>query len=343
MSGFGLHGKDLSIMIPHYNCTELLKETLDALKSQTLDISEAQIELVDNCSTKGDPESVIQTVWGDRVAFHCNPTNVGLIQNFNACIERSSRKWVYILHSDDFPARDGLEAMDALAAANPAAEVLFGRYVGINAQGIAFGLARPLGLAMSGLFEVDPALWCANPTQFVTTIVTADAYRSAGMFPNDFGFASDFWTWWTLASTKTTAYTNHLVGYYRQFEGSQTSAMQRDAVNTGEAIQVLKKIGAELYGSVERAATAGHFRMIQDVAYEQAIRFLGQGDFDAYRANLSVVLDSGIDPFGRFRSLERKRKMRRILPKLRESLRGAPGRNVPARPSGAEELGGQQK
>ena len=37
MSGFGPDGRDLSIMIPTYNCAALLAETLNALKRQTLD------------------------------------------------------------------------------------------------------------------------------------------------------------------------------------------------------------------------------------------------------------------------------------------------------------------
>ena len=60
-----------------------------------------QIEVVDDCSDRDDPESVVKSVGRGRVAFYRKPKNGGAIANFNSCIERSRGRYVHILHGDD--------------------------------------------------------------------------------------------------------------------------------------------------------------------------------------------------------------------------------------------------
>ena len=90
-----------SVMIPTYNCAEYLGQTLQSVLAQDLGSDMMQIEVVDDCSNKDDPEAVIKAVGGGRVKFHRKPKNAGPIANFNTCIERSRGRYVHILHGDD--------------------------------------------------------------------------------------------------------------------------------------------------------------------------------------------------------------------------------------------------
>lgn len=89
-----------SVMIPVYNGADYLRETLRSVLEERG--SEAmQIEVIDNCSDRDDPQAVVRELGGGRVHFHRQPQNVGPIENFNTCIHRARGEWVHILHSDD--------------------------------------------------------------------------------------------------------------------------------------------------------------------------------------------------------------------------------------------------
>src|SRR5579864_7930471 len=91
-----------SVMIPTYNRTKYLEKTLTSVLSQDPGAEEMQIEVVDDGSTLDDPETIVRRVGGSRVSFVRQSTHLGLVPNFNSCIERAMGHWVQILHTDDF-------------------------------------------------------------------------------------------------------------------------------------------------------------------------------------------------------------------------------------------------
>src|SRR5713101_4912562 len=91
-----------SVMIPLHNGTKYLIEALDSVVRQEFDEREMQIEVIDDCSTLGDAESVMKTRYGDRVSFYRQPERVGMAANWNTCIERAKGSLIHVLHQDDF-------------------------------------------------------------------------------------------------------------------------------------------------------------------------------------------------------------------------------------------------
>jgi glycosyltransferase involved in cell wall biosynthesis len=314
MNGFGVRGRDLSIMIPVYNAGEYLRATLEALKAQDLDISDAQIEVLDNCSTDS-PEILIRDTWNDRVTISRHSENISWLDNFNACFERAERRWVYILHSDDYPSVDGLRVMDRLAASHREVETLFGRTAFMDELGIPFALSIPLGSALDGIFEMDPKMWRLNPVQFVGAIVQRDAFLRVGGFQKQFGYAADLLTWWRLAVNSKTCYTNKIVGYYRLHQGNLTSKFAKSGQNITDSVEVLKIIGTEVFGSTSRAIRAGQFLEITDMAYRQALEFLAAGDRPSYRKTLDLRALREVGAGSVIRSRERARLSRRLARK----------------------------
>src|SRR5687768_10483748 len=76
-----------SVMVPVHNCPpHYLRETLESVVRQDPGPAEMQIEVIDNCSTVGDPEAIVREVGGGRIAFRRQAENVGMVQNFNDCI-----------------------------------------------------------------------------------------------------------------------------------------------------------------------------------------------------------------------------------------------------------------
>ena len=95
-----------SVMIPTYNCAHYLRETLVSVLAQDPGPDIMQIEVVDDCSTRDDPEKVVSEVGQNRVKFYRQPQNVGYIRNFETCLRRSRGRLVHLLHGDDY-VRDG--------------------------------------------------------------------------------------------------------------------------------------------------------------------------------------------------------------------------------------------
>src|SRR5262249_32263826 len=90
-----------SVMIPTYNSGHYLRWTLESVLSQDPGPDQMQIEVVDGCSTKDDPEEIVKEVGKGRATFYRLPSNQGPAHTFNACLERSHGHWVHILPGDD--------------------------------------------------------------------------------------------------------------------------------------------------------------------------------------------------------------------------------------------------
>jgi glycosyltransferase involved in cell wall biosynthesis len=96
-----------SVMIPSYNCARFLEQTLQSVLQQDLGEDMMQIEVIDDYSTKDDPETIVNRIWNGRVKFYRQAANVGAIKNFNTCVQRAKGEFIHILHGDDW-VKDGI-------------------------------------------------------------------------------------------------------------------------------------------------------------------------------------------------------------------------------------------
>ncbi|CAN5247991.1 hypothetical protein BH24GEM2_BH24GEM2_01670 [soil metagenome] len=76
-------------MIPTYNCAAYLRVTLQSVLIQDPGPGRMQIEVVDDHSTRDDPEPVVRDVGQGRVGFFRQPYNAGHVASFNTCLQRS--------------------------------------------------------------------------------------------------------------------------------------------------------------------------------------------------------------------------------------------------------------
>lgn len=95
-----------SVMIPAYNCSKYLEQTILSVLQQDRGTDKMQIEVVDDHSTDGDIEELVQRVGKGRVGYYRKAVNMGSLRNFETCINRAKGELVHILHGDDY-AMDG--------------------------------------------------------------------------------------------------------------------------------------------------------------------------------------------------------------------------------------------
>jgi glycosyltransferase involved in cell wall biosynthesis len=92
----------ISVKIPTYNCAKYLKQTIESILNQKdFDLGLLEIEVIDDYSTLDDPEQVVEKYGDGKVKFFRQLQNVGSVNNFNTCINRSKASWIHILHGDD--------------------------------------------------------------------------------------------------------------------------------------------------------------------------------------------------------------------------------------------------
>lgn len=285
----GLRGENLSIMIPTYNCAEYLRQTLLSLQAQGDAIAEAQIQVVDDCSTKDDPEAVVREVWGDRVEFYRHPTNQGPCKNFNACVERAQRPWVHLLHGDDTVLPGCYQQANTVTVEHPSCLAVFAPVLFINEKSVWLSVNQPLGPDPHAMLTYSPYQWRNCPVQFSGNIFTKEIIALAGGgFDPSFTHANDWNLWWRMAKTGRVAYSSQCAGAYRIFAGNHTATLMKTAKNVDEYLEQLRRLRLSL-------VETGHSEVkIKDLYQPQFINLMLQtqslaADRAAFRANIARI------------------------------------------------------
>jgi len=114
----------VSILIPTYNRSDILAETIDSALSQTyLNI---EVVIVDNCSQDDTWDLLVSYASQDkRVKIFQNQENIGPVRNWKRCIDRANGEYGKILWSDDLIAPDFVEKTLSLLEGKPEAGFAF--------------------------------------------------------------------------------------------------------------------------------------------------------------------------------------------------------------------------
>ena len=100
----------ISICIPTYNGEKYLAECLDSVGAQTYTDFEALV--VDDCSSDTTVEIASDYASRDkRFSVLCNEKNLGLVGNWNRCVELAEGEWIKFVFQDDLIAPTCLERM----------------------------------------------------------------------------------------------------------------------------------------------------------------------------------------------------------------------------------------
>lgn len=105
----------VSICIPVYNGGKFLRQCLDTCLQQSF--SDYEIVICDDGSTD-DSIAILESYAKDkRVRFFKNDKNLGLVGNWNKCLEMAKGEWIKFVFQDDYITSDCLEKfVDAVDA-----------------------------------------------------------------------------------------------------------------------------------------------------------------------------------------------------------------------------------
>lgn len=273
-----------SVMIPTFNCAEYLRLTLQSVLAQAFSPDRMQIEVVDDCSTKGDPEAVVYEVGQGRVQFHRKPHNGGAVPNFNTCIERSRGQLVHILHGDDLVGPEFYQHFASRFEKHPHCAGVFSRALVVDEYG-GLDELTPRIRSLEAPSDNPQELLMSDPIRTPAAVIRRSFYESHGGFMPHLVHTADWEMWVRVIRLGTAVMINEPLATYRMFSVNDTSRLRRTAGNLRDYIQLADCFASAGIDGFDRKQ---FLRGVGKAALRQAQSFRRQGDDLAFRANLDL-------------------------------------------------------
>ncbi len=227
-----------SVMIPTYNCAGYLRQTLASVLAQDPGLDVMQIAVVDDRSTEDDPAAVVEELGCGRVEFYQQTENVGLVRNFQTCLELSRGKLIHQLHGDDC-VRDGFyQKMGQAFNQHPEIGAAFCRHI-IMDEYSHWQFFSVLEQHESGILPSDwlELLAGFQRIQTPSIVVRREVYEKLGGFDRRLSCGEDWEMWVRVTAHYPVWYEAEPLAVYRKHSNSNT----RRGVLTGLYIQKLRE------------------------------------------------------------------------------------------------------
>lgn len=291
MLELGKNCENLSIMIPNFNGERYLAETIRSLQAQIKNISGAQIQILDNCSTDNS-EHIARQLWGDRVSFFQHHENIGPIENFNACIAHADNEWIHILHNDDYllpnAYNEFAECIDHCENTHTDASAVFSRSLFVDENSLWTGVTPILGPNIRGHYSYEPKHWHHCPLQYAGVLVSKQTYNDTGGFNTKRPVVCDWEKWWQLARNRNTFYTNECTSAYRAHPHNASSQLKRTGANISEGLDLLHDIVKSTTSTHDTEQTnSSFFNSLLHMAFSQTQECVQ--DRSSFLSNLKVI------------------------------------------------------
>jgi glycosyltransferase involved in cell wall biosynthesis len=270
-----------SVMIPTFNCAKYLRETLESVLAQDPGPAQMQIEVVDDCSDKDDPQAVINEIGQGRIHFHKKSVNEGAIRNFNTCIEQSRGHLIHILHGDDLVETGFYREFGAAFEASPGCAAIFCRAFDIDENRNLLGLSD-FCVNLSEVSSDARELMMNNPMRTPAAVLRRSFYEQHGGFDTSLVYTAD-WDMWLRAIVNSRArMLNRPLASYRTFGANDSSRLRRSAEQLRDGLRFSNKRAAEGLTGFNRLAFN---RELVRRSFAEARHFHRLGDHEAARAN----------------------------------------------------------
>ncbi|TKK65008.1 glycosyltransferase family 2 protein [Ilyomonas limi] len=112
----------VSVLIPTYNYAHFLDEAIQSVLQQTF--TDFEVIICDNHSTDNTQEVVKKYLSDSRIYYYRNATNIGLVGNWNKCLELANGKYIKFLCADDKFNPQLLEKFIAVAGEYPTVSLI---------------------------------------------------------------------------------------------------------------------------------------------------------------------------------------------------------------------------
>jgi len=218
----------LTVVIPTYNCANYLKETLTSVLAQDLGEASMEIIVVDDHSTKDNPEAVVKEYGQGRVKFIRQEKNVGKVKNYEAGLRASRGTYIHQLHGDDLVYDGFYSEMERLFNANPNAGAAFCRTNYIDSKSRVTGVTGMIQDNEGIVPDILEKLYTQQYIQTPSMVVKRAVYETIGCFDRRLNCMEDWEMWIRIANNYPIAASNKVLAAYRSHHNNATNNTFKD-------------------------------------------------------------------------------------------------------------------
>lgn len=260
-----------SVMIPAYNCSRYLAETIESVLVQDPGSAIMQIEVIDDASTDGDVAELVQQIGRGRVGYFRQEMNLGSLRNFETCINRAQGQIIHMLHGDDLVRPGYYETIGQLFEKHPGIGAAFSGYTYIDELGRLRGKGNSIqehtGIIANWLTRVASSHGLQPPAIAIKRSVFE---AIGGYYAVHYG---EDWEMWTrIAKNYPVAYTPEVLAAYRVHPDNISSTTFKSGQSLADIETVIGLIGP----------------MIPEESREQVLR-LARNHFSRYFMGMAAL------------------------------------------------------
>ena len=220
----------VTIALPTFNRRRYLERALQSSLDQTY--PRVEVIVSDNDSNDGTFE-FLSGIKNDRLTILRQPTNLGMMGNWNACLEKAAGDYFLLLSDDDYLHPEALsEMMRQLGQAEERnVGFVYGRTVVVDENErvlrmtpkAASNVTPPADLMLSFFRHQQPMYPCA-------ILLKTDDLRDGGGYPGSrFPLAADAYVWTNIAAGgRSAAFVEEPYFFYRQHTSNQSKQVVID-------------------------------------------------------------------------------------------------------------------
>jgi glycosyltransferase involved in cell wall biosynthesis len=217
----------LTIAIPVFDRSDYFAEAVTSALRQNVSVP---VMVIDNASTKFDFEKAVRDLRNPKVSYLRNPANLGMVENWNQCLERAATRWVSILHDDDVLYPNAVEWLSRAIAEQPGRALYFGLDDVLDEQ----------SRMTRNKVETDPVYTDISAEEYAVRnqfcacgfVVDRERALAIGGYDRRLQMAPDWDLYSRLCVRHGAVRVNRIIGAYREsvFRESATGSMARRGV-----------------------------------------------------------------------------------------------------------------
>jgi glycosyltransferase involved in cell wall biosynthesis len=237
-----MHNPKVAVCLPTFNKAHYLPTAVESVLAQ--DFGDYELLIVDDGSTDHTAEAV-RGYLDSRIRYIRNPQNIGLVGNWNRCLELARADYVIIFHDDDamLPAllRREVEVLDS----NPEVVLVHAAAQAIDGKGALLCVPAPHAwpARTSGL-DFVARYWSLNESHIVmpSAMFRRSLAFKLGAFNPDLKYSADADLWQRLAFVGQVAFLDEVL-ISNRIHSSQTT--QKILTNSLQMLQERMKQAKE--------------------------------------------------------------------------------------------------
>lgn len=260
----------VSIVIPAYNNENTIIATLESIRNQSY--KNIEIIIIDDNSKDKTLQLVTEQQKKDnRIKIYHNSTNLGMIGNWNKCIQMSNGEFVKLVCADDLLDKNEIEKETEAMILNPTVNLVESdtRLIDINGKKTgSFKRYHKSGLVKGKKIARTSIIWNNFFGAPVNNLIRKSVLDKTGYFDEQFTYILDFDMWMKIACTGDVYIIHELLNSFRIRNDSNTGNLIGKDRETyvAEHQRLVDKYAGELQLNRFEYAFSIWFRKFRNVA-----------------------------------------------------------------------------